>query len=104
MHNFTQRFAAYLKNFSETDKPSDKVLIEYYTSSLGPDLAMFAKMKTKPMLVETYEEEERVEAEKESIEDYPEQSREKNVGKNYLLFTKPKEEKSHDFEGMEKMM
>ena len=40
VHSFTQRFAAYLKNFSEMDRPSDKVLIEYYTSALGPDLAM----------------------------------------------------------------
>ena len=104
MHSFTQRFAAYLKNFSETDKPSDKVLIEYYNSTLGPNLAMFAKMKAKPMLEETYEEVERVEAEKESIEDYPEQSGEKTVGKKALLFTKPKEEQSHDFEGMAKMM
>ena len=61
------------------DKPSDKVLIEYYTSALGPDLAMFAKMQVKPTLSETYEEGERVEAEKESIEDYPEQSREKTL-------------------------
>ena len=68
MHNFTQRFAAYLKNFSAVDKPSDKVLIEYYTSDLGPNLAMFSKMKVKPTLSETYEE-----AERESIEDYLEQ-------------------------------
>ena len=51
VHNFTQRFAAYLKNFSATDKPSDKVLIEYYTSALGPDLAMFAKSQVKPTLL-----------------------------------------------------
>ena len=44
VHSFTQRFVAYLKNFFEIDKPSDKVLIEYYTSALGPDLAMFSKM------------------------------------------------------------
>ena len=62
VHSFTQRFAAYLKNFSATDKPYDKVLIEYYTSALGPYLAMFAKMQVKPMLSETYEEAERVEA------------------------------------------
>ena len=40
MHSFTQRFATYLKNFSVADKPSDKVLIEYYTSSFGPNLAI----------------------------------------------------------------
>ena len=72
VHSFTQRFAAYLKNFSATDKPSDKVLIEYYTSALGLDLDMFSKMQFKPTLLETYEEAERVEAEKESIEDYSE--------------------------------
>ena len=67
VHSFTQRFAAYLKNFSETDKPSDKVLIEYYTLALGPDLAMFAKGRAKPTLTETYEEAKVVEAERESI-------------------------------------
>ena len=56
----TQRFAAYLKNFSEADRPLDKVLIEYYTSALGPELAMFTKMKAKPTLAETYEEVEKV--------------------------------------------
>ena len=71
MHNFTQRFVAYLKKFTAADKPSKKALIEYYTSALGPDLAMFAKISVKPTLSETYEEAERVEAEKESIEDYP---------------------------------
>ena len=48
VHSFTQRFAAYLKNFSAIDKPSDKVLIKYYTLALGTDLAMFSKMQVKP--------------------------------------------------------
>ena len=65
---------------------------------------MFAKMKSKPTLAETYEEAKRVEAEKESIEDYLEQSGEKNVGRKALLFTKPKDEQSPDFEVMAKMM
>ena len=72
VHSFTQRFVAYLKDFSKANKPSDNVLIEYYTSTLGPELAMFAKIKAKPTLAETYEEAKRVEAEKESIKDYPE--------------------------------
>ena len=54
-------------------------------------------MKARPTLVETYEEAERVEAEKESIEDYPEQSGEKTSEKRALLLSKPKEEQSHDF-------
>ena len=65
---------------------------------------MFAKMKAKPTLAETYEEAEKVEAERESIEDYPERSGEKGVGRKALLFAKPKEEQSLDFESMEKMM
>ena len=69
--SFTQRFSIYLKKFSEADRPSDKVLIEYFTSTLGPELAMFSKMKAKATLVKTYEEAERVEAERESVEDYP---------------------------------
>ena len=104
VHSFTKKFAAYLKNFSETDKPPDKILIEYYTSALGPDLAMFAKGRAKATLAETYEEEEVVEAERESIEDYPEQSGEKGGGRKSLLLTKPKEEKSPDLENMAKMM
>ena len=56
---------------------------------------MFAKMKAKPTLVETYEEAERVEAEKESIEDYPEQLRENTIERRTLLLSKPKEELSH---------
>ena len=67
-------------------------------------MVMFSKMKAKPTLVETYEEAKRVEVEKESIEDYLEELGEKNFGNKALLFTKPKEEQSHDFEGMEKMM
>ena len=79
-------------------------MIEYYTSALGLDLAMFAKAQIKPTLAETYKEAERVDAEKESIEDYPEQSGEKTTEKRDLLLSKPKEDKSHDFEGMLKMM
>ena len=65
---------------------------------------MFAKVQFNPTLSDAYEEVERVEAEKESIEDYPEQSREKPSGKKALLLSKPKEEQSHDFEEMLKMM
>ena len=65
---------------------------------------MFVKTKAKPTPVETYEEAEKVQAERESIKDYPEQSRQKNVGRKALLFTKPKEEQSPNFEGMAKMM
>ena len=65
---------------------------------------MFAKDRAKPILTETYEEAELVESERESIKDYPEQSREKGAGRKSLLFTKPKEEKSPYLENMAKMM
>ena len=53
---------------------------------------MFSKMKAKPTLTKAYEESKRVEAEKESIEGYPEQSGEIFFGKKALSFTKPKDE------------
>ena len=56
------------------------------------------------MLVETYEEAERVEDEREIIEYYPKQPEERTIGRRTLLLSKPKEEKSHDFEGMLKMI
>ena len=65
---------------------------------------MFAKMKTRPTLVETYEEAERVEAEKESIADYPDLPEKKTTMKKSLLLSKPKEEELHDFQGMLKMI
>ena len=55
-------------------------------------------------MTETYEEAEVGEAERESIEDYPEQLGEKGAGRKALLFTKPKEEKLPDLENMAKMM
>ena len=67
-------------------------------------MAMFVKMSVKPTLSETYEEDERVEVEKERIEDYPVQLEEKYFGKKPLLLTKTKDERSYYFEGMVKMM
>ena len=53
---------------------------------------MFAKMKAKPTLVETYEEAERVEAKRESVEDYPDLPGEKTTNRRMLLLSRPKEE------------
>ena len=95
MHNFTQRCAAYLNNFTAADKPSENSLIEYYTSALGPDIAMFSKRSVRPTLSETYEEAKKVEAEMESIENYCVQSEEKTFGnKKPFLLTKPKDKRS----------
>ena len=93
-----------MNNFDATDKSIEHALIEYYTSALGPDLAMFVKISVRPTLVDTYEEAEKV-AEMESIEHYPMQSEEKNYGNNKpLLLTKPKDESSQELDGVVKMM
>ena len=84
MHNFNQRFVAHLNNFVATIKPAENTLIEYYTSALGPEIAMFVKRSDKPTLVETYEEAEKVEAKMESIDKYPAQSEEKTFGNKIL--------------------
>ena len=68
VHKFTQRFASYMNNFDATTKLAENALIEYYTSALGPDLAMFVKRSIRPTLVDTYEEVEKVEDEMESID------------------------------------
>ena len=73
-------------------------------TALGPELAMFAKMKSKPTLLETYEEAERVEAERESVEDYPDLPGEKTTNRRALLLSKPKDEQSHDYQGMMTML
>jgi len=65
---------------------------------------MFAKMKAKPTLIETYEEAKRVEAERESVEDYPDLPGDKTADKRVLVSSKPREEHSHDLEGMMKTM
>ena len=60
-----------MNNFDVAIKPTENTLIQYYTSALGLDLAMFVKRSVNPTLVETYEEAEKVEAEMESIDQYP---------------------------------
>ena len=67
VQDFSQRFVSHLNNFSASIKLAKETLMEYYTSTLSPDIAMFVKMSVKPSLVETYEESKKVEDELESI-------------------------------------
>ena len=76
VHNFNHRFSSHLNNFDAAIKPAENTLIEYYTSALGPKIAIFFKRLVKPTLVETYEEAEKVEDEMESIDKYPAPSEE----------------------------
>ena len=65
---------------------------------------MFTKMKAKPTLVETYQEAERVEAERETIEHYPDPPGKETTDRRALLLSKHKEDHSLDYQGMLKMM
>ena len=65
---------------------------------------MFAKMKLKPMLAETYQEAERVEAESESIEDYLESFEDKTTVVRSSLLFKSKEDRSHNYHEMMKVL
>ena len=67
MHDFSQRFASHLNNFSASIKPIEETLTKYYTSTLSPNIPMSVKRPVKPSLVETYEEAIKVEVELESI-------------------------------------
>ena len=105
VQDFNQRFAAHLNNFSATIKPAEETLIEYYTSALSPNIAMFVKRSVKPSLVETYEETNKVEAELESINKHiVEQDIRIFSSKKPLLLTRPKEEHSSELENMVKMV
>ena len=67
-------------------------------------MAMFAKMKVKPTLAETYKEAERVEAKSESVEDYPDSLEDKIKTGRISLLSKPREDQPHDYQGMMKML
>ena len=65
--DFNHRFTQHLNNFSTSIMPTEKTLIEYYSSTHSPEIAMFVKRSVKPSLLETYEEAKKVEEELESI-------------------------------------
>ena len=68
VQDFNHRFTTLLNNFSATRKPAEESLIEYYTTTLDPSIAMFVKRVIKVTLVENYEESKKVKAEIDSIE------------------------------------
>ena len=65
--DFNHRFAHHLNNFSAAIIPAEEKLIEYYYLGLSPEIEMFVKRSMKPSLLETYEEDKKVEEELESI-------------------------------------
>ena len=94
-----------MNSFSATTKPTDESLIEYYTTSLDPPIAMFVKRSGKITLVENYEEAKKVEADLDSIEKNTLELELKHVtSKIPLLLTKPREEHSNELENVVKMV
>ena len=93
MKDFTHRFVAHLNNFNAAIKPVEETLIEYYTSALGPEMAMFSKISVKSTLATTYEEAKKIEDELESINKYLVEPETKTFSsKKPLLLTRPKDE------------
>ena len=65
---------------------------------------MFAKMKLKPTLAETYQEAERVEAESESIEDYPDSFEDQTTVRRSLLLFESREDQPRNSHEMMKAL
>ena len=79
--------------------------MEYYTSALSLDIAIFVNRLVKPSLVETYEEGKKVEAELESINKKTTKSVTRTFSsKKPLLLTRPKDEHSSELENVVKMV
>ena len=68
VQDISQIFAGHLNSFGAAIKPIEETLMEYYTSTLSPDIEMFVKRSVKPSLVETYEEDELESINKHSAE------------------------------------
>ena len=102
--DFNHRFAHHLNNFNASMMHAEETLIEYYSSALSPEIAMFVKWSEKPSLLETYEEANKVEEELESINKQTADSNTKNFNKKPLLLIKPKEERSNELENVFKMV
>ena len=81
-----------MSNFSATIKPFEESLIEYYTTTLNPPIAMFVKRSRKITLVEKYEEAKKVEADLDNIAKHSlEPELKHTTRKRTLLLTNPKQ-------------
>ena len=55
-----------MSNFFVTIKPTKENLVEYYTTALYPPIEMFVKWAVKLMMIENYDEANRVEVDLDS--------------------------------------
>ena len=105
VQDLNQRFTTLLNSFSATTKPTEESLIEHYTTTLYPPIAMFVKRAVKATLVENYEEEKKVEDDMDSITGHTLEPEVKPMAsKNPLLLTRPKEDHSNKLENVVKMV
>ena len=75
--------------------------MQYYTSVLSLDIAMFVKRLVSPSLVETYEQSIKIEVEHESINKHSVELEIRTFGgKKLLWLIRPKEECSNELEGV----
>ena len=94
-----------MNSFNATTKPIDESLVEYYTTSLYPPIAMFVKRVGKVTLVEKYEETKKIETDLDSIErNTLDPELKHTTSKRHLLLTKPKEEHSNKIDNVVNMV
>ena len=91
IQDFNQWFTTLLNIFITTTKQAEESLVEYYTTTLYPHIAMFIKRAVKATLVEKYEEAKKVEADLDSIARHTSKPKVKPIAnKNPLLLTRIK--------------
>ena len=92
-------------NFSATTKPYEDLLVEYYTTTLSPQLEMLMKRAVKLTLVENFEEAIKVEVDLDSISKHTSNLEVKTFsGKKKLLLTKCKLEHLNALENVINMV
>ena len=91
VQDFNQRFTTLLSSFSVATKPAEESLVQYYTTSLYPPIAMFVKRTVKLTLIENYDESKREEADLDSIVKHTSELEVKTISnKKHLLLNRPK--------------
>ena len=102
---FNQRFTTLLNTSSAVMKLAEYSLVEYYTTTLYPPIAMFVKWAVKATLVEKYEEAMKLEADLDSSTRNTLELEIKTISsKSPLLLTKPKEKHPNELENVVKMV
>ena len=88
---FNQIFTTLLNSFSAAAKLAKESLVEYYTTTLYPPIAMFVKSVAKVTLIDNYEEDKKVEVYLDSIARHTSEPEVKTPSsKKPLLLTRPK--------------